>query len=157
MTPVELSCHRNLKAKNFQLYFSPTHAQIPNGNGTVQNRKSMAFYYAVTKWKYHLQEPDIVVHNDQQPSQKFLSSKNANNKVNKWSLELATYNITFEWISSACNKAADCLSWLVDVKNTPAPPKASISMLVTSTPDGPATHTHSKTCNPTDTTLPSDV
>ena len=39
--------------------------------------------------------------------------KNANNKVNRWSLELATYNITFEWISGAKNKAADCLSRLV--------------------------------------------
>ena len=34
---------------------------------------------------------------------------------------------------------------------------ASINMLVTSTPDGSATHTHSKTCTPTDTTPPKDV
>ena len=40
--------------------------------------------------------------------------KNANNKVNRWSLELATYNIAFEWISGAKNKAADCLSQLVE-------------------------------------------
>ena len=39
--------------------------------------------------------------------------KNANNKVNRWGLEFATYNITFEWISGAQNKAADCLSRLV--------------------------------------------
>ena len=38
-----------------------------------------------------------------------------NNKVNRWGLELATYNITFEWISGACNKAADCLSCLVEL------------------------------------------
>ena len=30
-------------------------------------------------------------------------------------------------------------------------------MVVTSTPDGPATHTHSKTLAPTDTTPPADV
>ena len=40
--------------------------------------------------------------------------KNANNKVNRWSLELTTYNIMFEWISGAKNKAANCLSWLVE-------------------------------------------
>ena len=40
--------------------------------------------------------------------------KNANNKVNTWGLELATYNITFEQISGAHNKAADCLSHLVE-------------------------------------------
>ena len=28
--------------------------------------------------------------------------------------ELATYNITFKWISGAKNKAADCLSRLVE-------------------------------------------
>ena len=43
----------------------------------------------------------------------FLNGQNANNKVNRWSLELSTYNITFEWISGAKNKAADCLSRLV--------------------------------------------
>ena len=30
-------------------------------------------------------------------------------------------------------------------------------MLVTSTPDGPATHTHGKTCNTANTTLPTDT
>ena len=30
-------------------------------------------------------------------------------------LELASYNITFEWISGARNKAADCLSRLVEL------------------------------------------
>ena len=50
-----------------------------------------------------------IVHNDCKPLQKFLNGKNANCKVNEWSLELATYNITFEWISGDHNKAADCL------------------------------------------------
>ena len=47
--------------------------------------------------------------------QDLLMEKNANNKVNRWGLELATYSITFEWISGACNKAADCLSHLVEL------------------------------------------
>ena len=51
-------------------------------------------------------------------SQKFVNGKNANNKVNRWGLELATYNITFEWISGAKNKAADCLSYLVKLPQT---------------------------------------
>ena len=38
-----------------------------------------------------------------------LTEKNVNNKVNRWGLELATYNITFEWISGAQNEAANCL------------------------------------------------
>ena len=52
--------------------------------------------------------------------------KNANNKVNRWGLELATYNITFKWISGAKNKATDYLSRLVE--QLPATP-AMINML----------------------------
>ena len=66
-------------------------------------------YYLVTNWNYYLQRSDIVVHNDHKPLQ-IPNGKNANNKVNRWSLELPICNITFEWISGACNKAADCLS-----------------------------------------------
>ena len=65
--------------------------------------------------------------------------KNANNKVNRWSLELATYSITFEWISGAKNKAADCLSRLV------SPTGNSINMLTASVNDGPGFHTRSHT------------
>ena len=62
------------------------------------------------------------------------------------------YNITCKWISGTQNKAAACLLQLVDVKDTPATPTVLINMLVTSTPDGPATWTHSKICNTANTT-----
>ena len=100
--PVELSCLKNMMVRNFQLHSSCTHLQTPNKNGPSQNKKP--------------------VHNDHKPLQTFLNGKNANNKINRWSLELATYNIKFEWISGTCNRAADCLSQLVDVKDTPAIP-----------------------------------
>ena len=124
---------------------------------STTEQEASGIYYVVTKWNYYLQGSDIVVHSDQKPLQKFLNGKNTNNNVNRLSLELATYNITFEWISGAHNKVDDCLSWLVDVKDTPAASTASIHMLVTNKPDGPATCTHSKTHNPTDTTLPTDA
>ena len=57
--------------------------------------------------------------------------------MNRWSLELTTYNITFEWISGAKNKAADCLLRLV------SPTGTSINMLTASLNDGPAFHTRS--------------
>ena len=95
--------------------------------------------------------------NDHKSLQKFLNGKNANNKVNRWCLELATYNITFELISGAHNKAADCISQLVDIKDMPANATTSINMLVTSTPDGPATHTYSKTHDSSDTTPSTNV
>ena len=58
-------------------------------------------YYATTKGNYYLQGTDIIVCNDHKPLAKFLIEKNANNKVNRWGLELVTYNIMFEWISGA--------------------------------------------------------
>ena len=76
--------------------------------------------------------------------------KNANNKVNRWSLELATYNITFEWISGAKNKAADCLSWLVE----PTSPLPSVHMLTASHSDGPTFNTRSRTQTTSPNTTP---
>ena len=35
--------------------------------------------------------------------------------INIWRLKLISYNITFEWISGVKNKAADCLSRLVEI------------------------------------------
>ena len=69
--------------------------------------------------------------------------KNANNKVNRWSLELATYNITFEWISGAKNKVADCLSWLV----WPTLTSTTVSMLTATHTDRTTFHTRSCTQN----------
>ena len=74
---------------------------------------------------------------------RFLNGKNANNKVNRWGLELATYNMTFEWISGAHNKAAGCLSCLVEL---PQVTPVQINMLSGINSDGPAFNTRSQTC-----------
>ena len=63
---------------------------------STTEQEAYGVYYAVTKWNYYLQGADITVRNDHKPLAKFLNGKNANNKVNRWGLELATYNITFE-------------------------------------------------------------
>ena len=83
-------------------------------------------YYAITKWNYYLQGTDITVRNDHKPLTTVLNGKNANNKVNRRGLELASYNITFDWISGAKNKTADCLSHLVEL---PSMPSASINIV----------------------------
>ena len=85
---------------------------------------------------------DIIVKNNHTPLAKFLNGKNANNKVNRWSLELTTYNITFEWISGAMNKAADCLSCLVEqLPTTPA----IVDILTVIHTNGPASNTRGHT------------
>ena len=129
------------RTKNFQLH-SLTH--LYRHPMEMEHNRTGSLWHWLCCNKVELLSTGIwhcCLPNDHKPLQKFVNGKNANNKENIWSLELATYNITFEWISGAHNKAPDCLSWLVDVKDTPTVPTASINMLVTSTPDGPATHT----------------
>ena len=98
---------------------------------STTGQEAYGVYSAVTKWNYY----------DRKPLTKFLNGKNANNKVNRWGLELATYNITFEWISEAKNKAADCHSCLGELPQTTS---ALINMLSVSNTDGPTFNTRSQ-------------
>ena len=86
---------------------------------STTEQEAYSVYYAVTKWNYYLQGAENIICNDHKLLARFLNGKNANDKVNRWGLELATYNITFEWICGAHNKAADCLSGQ-DCNNTDA-------------------------------------
>ena len=113
---------------------------------STSKQEAYGVYYAITKWNYYLQDSDIIMCNDNKPLQKFLNEKNTNNKVDHWSLEIATYNITLEWISGAHNKASDCLSRLVEVPECNAQVTSILIHAVTVSPaDRPATHTKNKT------------
>ena len=109
---------------------------------STTKQEAYGVYYAITKWNYYLQGTDITVKNDHKPPMMFLDGKNVNNKVNRWSLELTTYNITFEWISGAKNKAADCLSWLVEPTTSTT---NTVNMLTATHSDRPAFNTRSCT------------
>ena len=85
--------------KNYQSHFF-THSWTLSKNGAPPKQEAYGVYYAITKWNYYLHGSDIIVCNDHKPLQKFLNGKNANNKVNQWSLELVM-NITFELILGA--------------------------------------------------------
>ena len=117
---------------------------------STTKQEAYGVYCTITKWNYYLQGADITFKNDHKQLTQFLNGKNANNKVNRWSLELATYNITFEWISGAKNKAVDCLSWLVKPTST----STSVNMLTASHTDGPAFNTRSHTQNTSPSTTP---
>ena len=77
---------------------------------STPEQESYRIYFTIKKWNYYLQGADIVVRNDHKPLARFLNRKNENTKINRWGLELSSYNITFKWISGAKNKATDCLS-----------------------------------------------
>ena len=113
---------------------------------STTEQEAYGIYYTITKWKYYLQGADIIVRNDHKPLAYFLNGKNTNNKVNRWSVELTIYNISFKWISGARNKAANCLSRLV------TPTTTSVNMLTAFSNDGPAFHTRSCTQNTSGTT-----
>ena len=106
---------------------------------STTEQEAYGIYHTITKWNYYLQGAGIIVKNNHKPLAQFLNGKNTNNKVNRWSLELATYNIPFKWISGAKNKAADCLLRLVK------PISTSVNMLTASPTDRPAFHTRSHT------------
>ena len=123
-------------------FLSHTFLETPR-KWSMTEQEAYGVYYAITKWNYYLQGVHIIVRNDHKTLTNFINGKNANNKVNRWGLELATYNITFEWISGAKHKAADCLSQLVELlQPTPAP----IHLLSIINSDGPAFNTRSQTC-----------
>ena len=74
-------------------FLSHTSLQTQRKWSTTE-QEAYGVYYAVTKWNYYLQGADVIVRNDHKPLKKILNGKNANNNVNRWGLELASYNIT---------------------------------------------------------------
>ena len=82
---------------------------------STPEQEAYGIYFTIKRWNYYLQGADIIVRNDHKPLARFLNRKNENTKINRWGLELTSYNITFEWISGARNKAADCLLRLVEL------------------------------------------
>ena len=126
----------------FPIAFSHIPSWIHKENGVPPNKEAWGVYYAVTKWNYYLQGAEVIECNDCKPLARFINGKNANNKVNTWGLELTTYNITFKWILGAQNKAADCLSKLVEL---PHNRQATVQMFSATNHDGPTFHTRSRT------------
>ena len=68
-------------------FLSHTFTDMQQKCGTTE-QEAYGIYCALPSGT--LQGSDTVVCNDHKPLQKFLNGKNANNKVNRWSLELPT-------------------------------------------------------------------
>ena len=98
---------------------------------STPEQEAYGIYFTIKKWNYYLQGADIIVRNDHKPLAQFLNGQNENTKINRWGLELTSYNITLEWISGVKNKAADCLSRLVELpKKQQKNPNGTKSMLI---------------------------
>ena len=127
---VKHNYHRNTKF--LVAFLSHTFAEAQRKCSTPE-QEAYEVYYAITKWNYYLEGSDIIFHNIYKLLAKFINGKNANNKVNRWGLEHATYNIIFKWIPGARNKATNCLSQLVKLPNNT---KATVTMLTATNSDG---------------------
>ena len=93
-TCAEHNSHKTTIGTKFPIAFlSHTFSETQRKWSTTK-QETFGVYYAITKWNYYLQEANIIVRNDHKPLARFLNGKNADNKVNRWSLELATHNIT---------------------------------------------------------------
>ena len=73
-------------------FLSHTFLKTQRKRSTTE-QEAYGVYYVITKWNCYLQGADIIIWNDHKPQKKFHNGKNANSKVNRWGLELATYNI----------------------------------------------------------------
>ena len=83
----------------------------------MEYTQARSLQYLLHHQEMELLPPRSGYHSKKRPQTiaQFLNGKNENTKINRWGLELASYNIMFEWISGARNKAADCLSRLVEL------------------------------------------
>ena len=75
-------------------------------------KEGYAIYYVVQKWRYYLEDKEILLKSDAKSLQKFLAGRTNNVKLDRWSLELQGRNIQVEHIPGHKNKAANCLSQL---------------------------------------------
>ena len=99
-------------------------------------------YYAVTKWNYYLQGAEGIIQNNHKPLARFLNGKKCQHQSKQMGFKLATYNIIFEGILGASNKAADYLSRLVEL---PHDRQATVQMLSATSHDEPTFYTRSRT------------
>ena len=128
-----------------------------NGNGAPQNKRPMVYIKQSQNRSTTFKEQKTYIYAMTTNHWQDFLMKNVNNKVIRNGLELATYNLTSELIFGAHNKAADCLSHLVEL---PQDRLATVNMLSATYLNGPTFNTRSRTAQYTsseDTTLQSDA
>ena len=72
-------------------------------------------YMSTKKLDYYLDEAVTTVRSDHLPLKRVLEHKTKNSKVDKWSLDIAHYNLQFEYVKGIKNTLADTKSRLVQL------------------------------------------
>ena len=84
-------------------------------NWAALTKEAYTIYMSVKKLAFYLTDADVLLKSDHLPLKKFLQKNTLNNKVNNWSMELESFNIRFEHVSSKAYILADTLSHLIDI------------------------------------------
>ena len=68
---------------------------------------------SIKKLSFYLTDAQILLRSDHKSLGKFLQKNTLKSKVNKWAMELETFNIQFDYIKGSSNVLADTLSHLI--------------------------------------------
>ena len=84
-------------------------------NWATLTKEAYAIYMSVKKLSFYIDTAKITVKSNHLPLKKFLEKNTLNSKVNNWAVQLASQNITFEYIPGIRNTLADTLSRLIEM------------------------------------------
>ena len=97
----------------------------PQINWVTLVKEAYAIYMSARKLDYYLGEAAMTIRTDHLPLKMFLEHKTKNSKVDNWSLDIAHYNLQFEYVRGIKNTLADTMSRLVQldpaIKQEPEP------------------------------------
>ena len=97
----------------------------PQINLVALVKEAYAIYMSTRKLDYYLDEVATTIRSDHLPLKRFLEHKTKNSKVDNWSLDIAHYNLQFEYVKGIKNTLVDTISRLVQldpaIKQEPEP------------------------------------
>ena len=81
-------------------------------------KEAYVIYMSTRKLDYYLDEAVTTIRSDHLPLKRFLEHKTKNSKVDNWSLDIAHYNLQFEYVKGIKNTLVDTMSRLVQLDPT---------------------------------------
>ena len=90
----------------------------PQINWAALVKEAYVIYMSTRKLDYYLDKVVTTIRSDHLSLKRFLEHKTKNSKVDNWSLDIAHYNLQFEYIKGIKNTLADTMSRLVQLDPT---------------------------------------
>ena len=90
----------------------------PQINWVALVKEAYAIYMSTRKLDYYLDKAVTTIRSDHLPLKRFLEHKTKNSKVDNWSLDIAHYNLQFEYVKGIKNTLVDTMSRLEQLDPT---------------------------------------